>query len=211
MLIGMAAQGAATYCMFKYRFLRTHIQNSTLHAAHVHNSDIEAAAILSMIFPCIVLLLFNAEYFVLLFWPARTYSARYLAWKKAVFVLATFGMFATVVISTVVVAMQSASITGVDEMTVQQLTELYFRPPLKYRSWAQNIVWLVLLWIAVAVSVASTTLLLMAIPQERKRGQGESKSSNKKIPQTTPGASADAIINPEGKEKSIVSAGTEEV
>jgi hypothetical protein len=87
--------------MFKYRFLRTHIQNSTLHAAHVHNSDIEAAAILSMIFPCIVLLLFNAEYFVLLFWPTRTYSARYLVWKKAVFVLATFGMFATVVISTV--------------------------------------------------------------------------------------------------------------
>lgn len=26
--------------------------------------------------------------------------------------------------------MQSASITGVDDMTVQQLTELYFRPPL---------------------------------------------------------------------------------
>lgn len=72
-----------------------------MHTAHVHNSDIEAAAILSMIFPCIVPLLFNVEYFVLLFWPARTYSARYLAWKKVVFVLSTFGMLATVVISTV--------------------------------------------------------------------------------------------------------------
>jgi len=209
-LIGMAAQGAATFCMFKYMFLQNHIETFTMHAAQVHNNDIEAAAIMSMIFPCIVLLLFTVEYFILLFWPGRTYSARYLSWKKWAFILSTFGMFATVVISTVIVATRSASITGVDEATMQQLTELYFRPPLKYRSWAQNIVWLVLLWIAVAVNIASTVLLLMALPNERDTGRDSTQSNEGIQNRATPGASAEAIAA-EGKEKSIVSAGTEEV
>jgi hypothetical protein len=149
--------------------------------------------------------------------------------------------------------MQSASITGVDEVTVQQLTELYFRPPLSLsKSYCISITTFTDVLVIIRISLLgakyclarasldrcrcergkvrlpdlnsrppalliifypliSTTLLLMAIPQERQRGLGESKSSNEKIPQTTPGASADAIINLEGKEKSIVSAGTEEV
>ncbi|KAF8957721.1 hypothetical protein BDZ97DRAFT_1844850 [Flammula alnicola] len=128
--LGMAAQCAATYCMFKYKFLRNHIQEFSLHVAHVHDSDIEAATILGMIFPCFVTLLFNAEYFLLLFWPAKTYPKWYINAKKWTFVGITFGMVATVIIGTVIVARRSASITGVDMATAQQLTTLYFRPPL---------------------------------------------------------------------------------
>ncbi|KDR72236.1 hypothetical protein GALMADRAFT_143095 [Galerina marginata CBS 339.88] len=172
MLIGMAAQGAATYCMFKYKFLRSNISKFSMHAAHVHNSDITASVILSMTFPTILLLLLNIEYFLLLFWPGKRFPRRYTTIKKWSMRGITVGMVATIVLSTVVVATRTATISGVDTATAQQLTALYFRPPFKYRSWAQNIVWLVLMWIAVVFNIVCAILMELAILHEEKNNSG---------------------------------------
>ncbi|KAF8153638.1 hypothetical protein BJ912DRAFT_937605 [Pholiota molesta] len=183
------------------RVLKGEIEGASKYAAHVRISDIHAASILSVSALIPALLLFNVEYFLLQFWPARTYSARYLAWKKAVFVAVACGM--------VIVAMRSASITGVSDPTARQLTALYTHPPLRYRSWTHNIIWLVLLWAAAALSVASTTLLVMALPQERAAGMGASASSetDEKIGAPTPDASANCNVlpNADGKAPSSVS------
>ncbi|KAF8168748.1 hypothetical protein BJ912DRAFT_1149558 [Pholiota molesta] len=208
-MVGTAAQVAATYCMYKYSVLKGEIEGASNYAAHVRISDIHAASILSVSAPIPALLLFNVEYFLLQFWPARTYSARYLAWKKAVFVAAACGIVATGLVCTVIVAMRSASITGVSDPTSRQLTALYASPPLRYRSWTHNIIWLVLLWAAAALSVASTTLLVMALPQERAAGMGASASSetDEKIGAPTPDASANCNVlpNADGKAPSSVS------
>ncbi|KAF9550759.1 hypothetical protein CPC08DRAFT_715220 [Agrocybe pediades] len=167
MLMGMAAQGAATYCMFKYKFLRQHIGNFSGHTAHVHEIDIMAGAILSMIFPCLVVLFLNVEYTLLLFWPGRLWPSWYNTWFRQWYMLgATLGMLATIVSSTVIVATRSASIMGVDATTAKQLTDLYFRPPLVYRNWAQNIVWLVLMWITMLLNIASTVLMQIALSRD---------------------------------------------
>jgi uncharacterized Tic20 family protein len=170
MLLGMAAQGAATYCMFKYKNLRTHISNFSMHAAHVHDRDIIASAILTMIFPTFLALLLNIEYFLLLFWPGKRFPRRYIAFKKWGFVGVTVGMMLTILLSTVIVATHSASISGVDAATAQQLTDLYFRPPFKYRSWPQNIAWLVLMWITVVLNLLSLVLMLLALSHDEKEG-----------------------------------------
>ena len=119
MLIGMAAQvrpffvlqvnsnllylqGAATYCMFKYKFLRNHILKASQHNAHVHEMDIMAGTILSMIFPCLVVVFLNVEYTLLLFWPGKLWPRWYNTWFRRWYMLgATLGMGATVVASTV--------------------------------------------------------------------------------------------------------------
>jgi hypothetical protein len=72
-----------------------------MHTAHVFVNDIMAAAILSMVFPCLVLLLFTIEYFILLFWPNRMYPKWYNSSKKWTFTGVTVGMTATAIISTV--------------------------------------------------------------------------------------------------------------
>lgn len=97
----LIVQCAATYCMFKYEFLQNHIEAFTMHQAQVHNNDIVAAGILSMVLPCIVLLLFTVEYFLLILWPGKTYSRRYNRGKKWLFVAATVGMVVTAIISSV--------------------------------------------------------------------------------------------------------------
>jgi len=170
MIVGMAAQSAAAYCLFKYEFLRNHIEDFSMHTAHVFDKDIIAAAILSMVFPCLVLLLFTIEYFILLFWPNRMYPSWYNSCKRWIFTGVTAGMTATAIISTVIVAIRSATISGVDKATALQYTQLYFRPPLKYNTWPQNIAWLVLLWIAVVLSVTSVILLHKAISHDKKHG-----------------------------------------
>lgn len=122
-----------------------------MHQAHVHNNDIVAAGITSMVIPCIALLLFTVEYFLLVLWPGKLYSRAYNRWKGGIFVAASVGMVATAVVSTVrthheapylyyrstdtnltqiFVATRSASISGVDATAAQQLTSMYFRPPL---------------------------------------------------------------------------------
>ncbi|KAF5326732.1 hypothetical protein D9619_003940 [Psilocybe cf. subviscida] len=166
MMVGMAAQCAATFCMFKYEFLQNHIEAFTMHQAHVHNNDIVAAGITSMVIPCIALLLFTVEYFLLVLWPGKLYSRAYNRWKGGIFVAACVGMLATAVVSTIFVATRSASISGVDATAAQQLTSMYFRPPLKYNSWPQNIAWIVLLWIAVICCIVSTGLLIRAISHD---------------------------------------------
>ncbi|KAF8868259.1 hypothetical protein CPB84DRAFT_1809164 [Gymnopilus junonius] len=178
MLISMAAQAAATYCMFKYRNLRTHIQNFSMHEAHVHNSDIMASTILSMIFPTFLSLMLNMEYFLLLFWPGKKLPSGYVAYKKWGLVAVSGGMLGTTILSTVVAATRSASISGVDSATAKQLTDLYFRPPFEYKSWPQNIAWLVLMWITLVLNHISVILKLVALPHDGKEVLGSSSSES---------------------------------
>lgn len=72
-----------------------------MHQAQVHNNDIVAAGITSMVIPCLALLLFTVEYFLLVLWPGKLYSKAYNQWKRVLFVAACVGILATAVVSTV--------------------------------------------------------------------------------------------------------------
>ncbi|KAH9481038.1 hypothetical protein JR316_0005557 [Psilocybe cubensis] len=168
-LISMAAQGAGTYCMFKHRDFANHIHSFSMNIANVHNIDIRATTILSMIFPAMLSLDLNAAYYSLVFYPGKNFPLfnKIVAWLT---VFITIGMTATTLAGTVIVASRSASISGVDAATAQQLTELYFRPPLKYREWGQNIAWIVLMWITLALNFASVVLMRQASLHDSKNG-----------------------------------------
>lgn len=87
--------------MFKYKFLRQNINNLSMHTAHVHNVDIRATTILSMIFPALLGLVMNVAYFALLFYPGRKFSSRYNAIMGWLMAGVTIGMTATTLVSTV--------------------------------------------------------------------------------------------------------------
>lgn len=169
-IVVAAAQGTATYSFFKYRFLRNHIEDFSMHTAHVLDEDIIAAAILTMAFSPLVQLLLTIEYFILLFWPNRMYPRRYNSCKKWIITGFTAVMTVTAIVSTVIFGTHSATISGVDKATALQYTQLYSRPPLKYNTWPQNIAWIVLLWVAVVLSIASVILLRKAISHDEKHG-----------------------------------------
>lgn len=47
----------------------------------------------------------------------------------------------------IVVARQSATITGVANEVAQAAAAYYYRPPLEYKRWAVNIAFVVLIWV----------------------------------------------------------------
>jgi len=167
-MLGMAAQGAATYCMFKYKNLRHHIQNFSHHTAKVHDNDIFVSAVLSMTFPAVLSVFLALEYFLLLFWPANVYPRWWNRTKIAVVVGSTVATGATIILSTVVVSSHMGTISGVDAATATMLTNFYFRPPLNYHTWPQNIAWVVLTWLCFVSSLVSMTLMLVAQAAESK-------------------------------------------
>ncbi|KAF9037507.1 hypothetical protein BJ165DRAFT_561089 [Panaeolus papilionaceus] len=173
----MAAQGAAAFCMFKYKNLRHHVLIFSNHTAHVHDNDIFISAVLTMTFPALLSLFLAAEYFLLLFWPENIYPRWWIETKRWTMMGVTAAMGATIILSTIVVTSHTGSISGVDAATAKQLTDLYFRPPLNYSTWPQNIAWIVLTWLCFVFNLASLPLMLMTLGYE-------GRTSTKDVDQT---------------------------
>ncbi|KAJ3503504.1 hypothetical protein NLJ89_g8403 [Agrocybe chaxingu] len=170
MLIALAAECTATYALAKYEFLQSNIGRLSGHTASLHSNDIRAAAILTIVFCVFVATLFGADFFFLLFWPKRRYPRWYDMTKKAIAVWICLGVGAAAIMSTIVVAMNEAYISGVGDRTAIELVDSYPRPPLVYRTFPQNIAWVVLLWLALIPTISSTMLMFKSSVHDSRYG-----------------------------------------
>jgi hypothetical protein len=94
-------QCTATYSMFKYEIQRIVIEDESGDTALVHNTNLTAAVYLTIVFCAFVATLFGADFFFLLFWPARIYPRWYNTTRQALAVGITAGVGAAAVMSTV--------------------------------------------------------------------------------------------------------------
>jgi len=170
MLTCLAAECTATYSLAKYSALTDHIQDWSQHRAHVKVHDILVAESMTICFSVFVATLFGADFFFLLFWPRRLYPFWYNLTKKILAVVITAGIFASAVLSNFVVARHSARVERVSPEEAKALTDIYYRPPLRYASWPVNITYVVLLWIGFVFTVASTIVLFMAVDHDETYG-----------------------------------------
>lgn len=133
MLICLAAECTATYSLSKYEKLQTNVQNASP-GALLHNNDIISAQIVTIVFCVLVATIFGADFFFLLFFPRREYPAWYNASRKACAIVIACGLAAATIMSTVIVARNSAFITGVSQSEAESLTQTFSRPPLRKSS-----------------------------------------------------------------------------
>jgi hypothetical protein len=175
MNICLAAECTATYSLSKYEDLQNHVQQYAFtvipaYGVELHNDDIIAAEVLTIVFCVFVATLFGADLFFLVLWPRRTYPKWYNNTRQALAVLITAGVFAAALMSTIVVAKHSAFITGAPLAMQQQYTDFFPRPPLKYDTWSVNIAYVCILWIGFACTVAATILMFMGVQHEMQYG-----------------------------------------
>ena len=98
--------------------------------------------------------IFGAAFFFDLFWPERHESKSVrLAWKICS-VLACILAFGDAVAMTVIVATQSAHVSGVDEATKERIIDQNKKPTLIYRKNAYAITSVVFLWIGLCATTA---------------------------------------------------------
>jgi len=166
----LAAECTATYSLSKYNDLQTNVEQTNGHLPHLHNNDIIAAEVLTIVFCVFVATLFGADMFFLLQFPRRTYPKWYNSSRKGLAVGITMGVLAAALMSTIVVARKSAFITGVDEATKQELVQFFYRPPLKYNQWPTNIAYIVLLWLGWLCTLASTIFMFMSVQHDERFG-----------------------------------------
>ncbi|KAF5373962.1 hypothetical protein D9758_000710 [Tetrapyrgos nigripes] len=184
MNVCLAAECTATYSLSKYEDLQTHVErdsrpliaanpslstNGSDHAA-LHNNDLIAAEVLTIVFCVFVATLFGADYFFLTFWPRRVYPRWYVNTRGFLAVGITAGVFAAALMSTIVIADHSAFITNITPDAQRTLTDLYFRPPLQYNKWAVNIAYVVVLWIGLIFTAISTFLMFKAAAHDAVHG-----------------------------------------
>jgi len=181
MLTCLAAECTATYSLSKYEDLQTHVEAYSGFTAHLHNNDIIAAEVLTIVFCVFVATLFGADFFFLVFWPRQTYPRWYNATKKGLAVGITLGVFAAALMSSVVISRHSAFITGVSAVNAQSLVQVFFRPPLKYNTWPTNIAYVVLLWIGLVFTVASTVIMFVAVKHDEHHGTAPSYESSEDV------------------------------
>jgi hypothetical protein len=171
MLICLAAECTATYSLSKYEDLQTHVETVARNEkfrnspafpnpnVHLHNNNLVDAEIVTIVFCVMVATLYGADFFFLLMFPARRYPKWYNVTKLFLAVVITLGVLVAAIVSTWVVATGQATITGVDQAAQNQLTELYFRPPLVYRHWSVNIAYVVVLWLGFLATLARLVIL----------------------------------------------------
>lgn len=173
MLVCLAAQFAAIYSLFKYQDLQTHVQaysRSLGGSAMLHNDDIIASEIVTVLFCVFVSTIFSVDFLLLLFFPRRQYPGWYNVARRACVVILTLGLSDAAIMSTFIVARHSAFISNSNPQEIEQLVGLYFRPPLRYASWSNNIAYVVLLWIGWACTVISTIYMFIAIDHDQRFG-----------------------------------------
>ncbi|KAF5390148.1 hypothetical protein D9757_003769 [Collybiopsis confluens] len=176
MNVCLAAECTATYSLSKYNDLQTHVENYARTTAippfpaSLHNNDLIASEVVTIVFCVFVATLFGADLFFLVLWPRRTFPKWYNHTRLALAVGITTGVFAAALMSTIVVAKHSAYITGAPPEMVQQYTDFFFRPPLKYNTWGANIAYVCLLWIGLIFTIVSTILMFMGVRHEMQYG-----------------------------------------
>jgi len=170
MLICLAAECTATYSLTKYEALQTNVEALSGHAAHLYNNDLIDSEIVTIVFCVMVATVFGTDFFFLLFFPRRTYPKIYNRIKLFLSVIITLGVLCGALASSVVVARNSAKIIGVDETTAQQLTAVYYRPPLKYNVYSTNIAYVVLVWLGFICTAASTVVMYIAVKHDERFG-----------------------------------------
>ncbi|KAH9474288.1 hypothetical protein JR316_0013451 [Psilocybe cubensis] len=186
MLTGLAAECTATYSLSKYQTLKhnfyvqsTILEPSSSTSAHLDQRSLNSSAISTIVFCVLVATLFGADFFFLVFWPERRYPKWYVRVKEVLAVIITAGVGASAIVSTWVVATHSAVISGVDHDTAASILRVYSRPPIVYRHWAQNIAWVVLLWIAFLSTLASTFLMFITAQHDARLGPESDLLSSK--------------------------------
>ncbi|CAA7263516.1 unnamed protein product [Cyclocybe aegerita] len=155
----------------KYELLQANVERLSGYSAALHNNDIRAAAILTIVFSILVATLFGPDFFFLLFWPGKRYP-RWYDMAKDIAVWICIGVGAAAIMSTIVVVANEAYITGVEDRTATELVDSYPRPPLLYHTFPQNVAWVVLLWLALIPTIASTTLMFKASTHDSHYGTG---------------------------------------
>jgi hypothetical protein len=162
----LSCQCTATYSLSKYEIHQTNIEDRSGHTAQVHNNDLIAAESLTIVFSVFVATLFGADFFFLLFWPARIYPRWYNTTKLLLAVVITAGVGAAAVMSAIVVGARSEHITGVPAEQIQEYVEFFDRPPLVYRTWTVNVVYVVLIWVGFVFTLFSTFLMFKAVAHD---------------------------------------------
>ncbi|BGO95723.1 hypothetical protein NBRC10512_007423 [Rhodotorula toruloides] len=169
MLVCLAAECTATYSLDKYEDLQKHIE-SRFSPAHLYQNDLIDMEISTIVLCVAVACLFGADFFFLLQFPRRVYPKWYQTTKKVLAVIITLGIFACALGSTIVVARNSAILGHVSPSVARVAVEYYFRPPLRYKDWAVNIAWVVLLWIGWVGCVAATVVMFLAADYDAVHG-----------------------------------------
>ncbi|KAL0950206.1 hypothetical protein HGRIS_010198 [Hohenbuehelia grisea] len=170
MNICLAAECTATYSLSKYEAQQENIERYSNWQASVHNNDIIAAEVLTIVFCVFVATIFGADLFFLVLWPARKYPRWYHVIRNILAIGVTLGIFAAALMSTIVVASHASYITGVSSELARQYQDIYHRPPLNYKSWAVNIAYVVVLWIGWLFTIASTTFMFIASNHDQTYG-----------------------------------------
>eukprot|EP00914_Ancora_sagittata_P017990 GHVO01035513.1.p1 GENE.GHVO01035513.1~~GHVO01035513.1.p1 ORF type:complete len:252 (+),score=21.02 GHVO01035513.1:94-756(+) len=175
MNICLAAECTATYSLSKYEDLQTHVQQyaptlTPSYNVELHNDDLIAAEVLTIVFCVFVATLFGADLFFLVLWPRRTYPKWYNNARLALAVGISAGLLAAAIMSTVVIANHSAFITGAPAAMQQQYTDFFFRPPLKYNVYSVNIAYICVLWIGWVCTIVSTVLMFLGVRHEMTYG-----------------------------------------
>ena len=130
------------------------IESHSNRVAEVYNDDFVGAASYNIFVGVAVATIFGAAFFFDLFWPERYESpAVKLAWKISA-VVVTIMLLGDALTLTVIVAMKTARITGVDRATAMKLLNQWSKPPLAYRHYAKAIASVVLLWLGFPATVA---------------------------------------------------------
>ena len=106
MNICLAAECTATYSLSKYEDLQNHVQAYAFtleppYQVELHNDDLIAAEVLTIVFCVFVATLFGADLFFLAQFPRRTYPKWYNITRLALAVGITTGLLAAAIMSTV--------------------------------------------------------------------------------------------------------------
>jgi len=129
----------------------------------VHNNDYIGIASYNIFVGIFVATIFGSAFFFDLFWPERLESPSVKwAWKVCS-VLACMMTLASALAETIIVARNSAYVTGTDAGTAQKLLELYGGSPLKYRHNGRAVASVVFEWPGMIATFASTYLLWRSI------------------------------------------------
>ncbi|KAF8876478.1 hypothetical protein BD779DRAFT_161730 [Infundibulicybe gibba] len=178
MMSCIAAEGVATYSLAKYKSQKNHINSL---GAHMNSNGLVPAQDLTNVACALVATIFGAEFALLLFWPRMVYPPWCVHTRMALASSATILVAAATLMNTVIIAHNSAFITGVNSATAQQYLALFSWPPIRYRSWPANIIYLVLLWIGFIGTVISTALLLTAANRLPVQNTSRERKEDEKI------------------------------
>ncbi|KAE9402290.1 hypothetical protein BT96DRAFT_918299 [Gymnopus androsaceus JB14] len=175
------AQGLASFSIHKYNTLQTHIQNYALtltpaFVVEVHKDDIITAGILTLVFGALMSVVFNIDLLLVVQWPRHIFPKWYNYTRITLAIIFTAGLLVAAITSTVIVTTHSAFITGTPVAMQEQYTDLFSSPPLKYKDWAVNVVYVSLLWVSCLFAMTSTAIMVISVKHEMKYTHHETNS-----------------------------------